>query len=70
MDDERWYTVGQVAERWQLNAEVVRRWIRGGKVDALELGGKAGYRIRASEVERFERDHMRPRKMVGAIGDS
>ena len=62
MDDERWYTVAELAERWRLNTEVVRRWIRRGDVEALELGGKAGYRIRASEVERFEQERIKKRR--------
>lgn len=62
MDDQRWYTVAELAERWRLNAEVIRRWIRAGKIEVLELGGKAGYRVRASEVEKFERERMKGRR--------
>lgn len=65
MDDERWYTVAELAARWRLNVEVLRRWIRRGDVEALALGGKAGYRIRASEVERFEQERIKKRRGDG-----
>ena len=46
MDDERLFTVSEVAERLRVNEETVRRWIRTGRLVAVMPGGrKAGYRI-------------------------
>jgi excisionase family DNA binding protein len=54
MQDERAYTVNQVAERLQIHPQTVREWLRTGKLKGARLGGtKAGWRIPASEVERI-----------------
>ncbi len=58
MNDERWYTVEELAQRWRVNAETVRRWVRSGQIVALVLGQKAGFRFAASEVRRFEEARM------------
>ena len=52
--EDRWLTVEQVADRFQVVPETVRRWIRNGVLPALDMGGpKAGYRIRESAIEEF-----------------
>ena len=62
-----WYTVQQVAERLQVNPVTVLRWIRQGELPYLDLGGrKAGYRVRAEDLEawelaRFREASTRPR---------
>jgi excisionase family DNA binding protein len=33
--------------------QTVWRWIKSGKLPALSLGGKAGYRIRPDDLDRF-----------------
>lgn len=53
MEHERWYTVEQVAERLQVAEVTVRRWLREGLLRGSRLPGKAGWRIPASELERF-----------------
>ena len=59
MEEERWYTVDQLAERWQLKPETIRRWIRLGDVRAMLLGDRrTGYRIHSDEVKRFEGERM------------
>ena len=47
------YTVEQLAELLQVHANTVRGWLATGKLHGVRLGGKAGWRVRASEFERF-----------------
>lgn len=55
-----WYTVQQVAERLQVNPVTVLRWIRQGELPYLDLGGrKAGYRVRAEDLDAWERARFR-----------
>jgi excisionase family DNA binding protein len=51
--DERWLTVANVAGQLQVDEQTVRRWIRAGKLIARNLGGKAGYRIRPSDLAAY-----------------
>ncbi len=51
--DERWLTVGDIAEQLQVDEQTVRRWIRKGKLVARNLGGKAGYRIRPEDLQAY-----------------
>jgi excisionase family DNA binding protein len=53
MIDERWLTVADIADQLQVDEQTVRRWIRGGKLVARQLGGKAGYRIRPGDLRAF-----------------
>ena len=50
---ETMLTVRQVCERLQVSDQTVWRWIKSGKLPALNLGGKAGYRIRPDDLDRF-----------------
>lgn len=53
-EQTEWLTVQEVAELFRVNEETVRRWVRRGELPVLELGaGRAGYRIRRSDVDRF-----------------
>ena len=46
MEDDRYLTVPEVAERLRVTEETVRRWVRTGRLPAVMPGGrKAGYRI-------------------------
>jgi excisionase family DNA binding protein len=46
MNNDRYLTVLEVAERLRVNEETVRRWVRTGRLRAVMPGGrKAGYRI-------------------------
>lgn len=56
MAKERLLTVEEVAEQLSVGVETVRRWIRSGEMDAIDLGGRAGYRIRESALEKFVRE--------------
>ena len=44
-------TVLQIAERLRVSEETVRSWLRAGELRGANLGGRAGWRVRASEVE-------------------
>jgi excisionase family DNA binding protein len=60
MADEEWLTVNEVANRLRVTAQTVQRWLRSGELAGLNLGGKAGYRIRADDLERFIEQRYRP----------
>ena len=47
-------TVQQVASRLSVDRETVRRYIRRGDLQALPLGGSAGYRITGEQLANFE----------------
>jgi excisionase family DNA binding protein len=51
--DEKLLTVADICERLQVHEETVRRWLRDGRLKGINLGGKSGYRVRASELEEF-----------------
>ena len=51
--DDRWLTVQQVCEQLQVSDQTVRRWIKARELPATDLGGKAGYRIRESDLAVF-----------------
>ena len=54
MDDERFLTVPEVAERLRMNPETIRVWLRDGRLRGVRPGGKrAGWRIPESEVRRI-----------------
>jgi excisionase family DNA binding protein len=50
---ERMLTVREVAEQLRVSTETVRRWLRDGKLHGLWLSDRAGWRIPASELDRF-----------------
>ncbi len=53
MDGERWLTVAQAAEVIQVHPETVREWLREGRLPGTLLSRRAGWRIRARDVERL-----------------
>lgn len=53
LDQRLAMTVAQVAEFLQVDQHTVRRWLRSGEMGGFPLGGKAGWRILPSDVERF-----------------
>jgi excisionase family DNA binding protein len=58
MARERFLTVQEVADQLNVHPDTVRKWIRSGELEALPLGGPAGYRITQSAVDKFIRDRM------------
>lgn len=54
MDETKWLTVQDVAERFDVSIETVRRWIRSGELPVLDLGGpRLGYRISEQDLAAF-----------------
>ena len=53
MAGEELLTVEEIARRMKVNPETVRRWLRSKRLHGVRLSDKAGWRVRASEVERF-----------------
>ena len=51
--DDRLLTVQEVAAALRVDDNTVRRWIRRGRIEAHNLGGRTGYRVRRSEMDRF-----------------
>ncbi len=51
--DERWFTVEQIAETLQVSEQSVRRWLREGVLRGTAFGGKAGWRVRESDLNAF-----------------
>lgn len=59
-------TVEEVADRLSVHEQTVRRWLRDGQIKGTMLSRRAGYRIRASEVERITDEGLRPGKELAA----
>jgi len=53
MGREKRYTVEEIAQELGVHPDTVRRWIRRGELDAIDLGGSAGYRISQEALNRF-----------------
>ena len=51
------YTTAEVAELYGVTPKAVRIWIRGGRLEALDIGteGRKVYRITENQLEKFER---------------
>lgn len=58
MAQDKLLTVEEVAERLSVGIETVRRWIRSKELEAVDLGGRAGYRISESALERFIHERL------------
>jgi excisionase family DNA binding protein len=50
-EEERMYTVEEVAKRLRVNARTVRSWIASGELIALDVGRE--YRIAQSDLDTF-----------------
>ena len=53
MTEDRLLTTEQVAERLQVSTQTIQRWLRSETLRGVRLPGKAGYRVRESELQRF-----------------
>jgi excisionase family DNA binding protein len=51
--NEEWLTVNEIAERLKVTPATVQRWLRTKALPGLSLGGKAGYRVRPADLDRF-----------------
>lgn len=55
-------TVDEVAKLLAVHPETVRNWIKSGELAAIDLGGRAGYRISQSALDDFLRKRQGVRK--------
>lgn len=53
------YSVEDVAKELDVHPDTVRRWIRRGELQAIDLGGSAGYRITREALDRFLQERSR-----------
>jgi excisionase family DNA binding protein len=53
VEDERWLTVDEVAERVSMHPDTVRRLLREGRIKGHLINRRAGWRVKAQDVERF-----------------
>jgi excisionase family DNA binding protein len=60
---EKLLTCKEVAERYGVKVITVQDWIRTKKLSAVRVGGKS-YRIRAEDIEAFERQYETKREEV------
>lgn len=56
MPRETMLTVQEVAEQLNVHPDTVRQWIRNGDLEAIDLGGRAGFRVSESALDRFIRE--------------
>lgn len=62
MSEVTLFTVDEVAKRLAVHPDTVRNWIKSGELIAIDLGGRAGYRISQSELEAFLRRRQGSRR--------
>jgi excisionase family DNA binding protein len=55
---EKMLTVEQIAEQLSVNQDTVRRWIRNKELEAIDLGGRAGYRVTEAALAKFIRERL------------
>jgi excisionase family DNA binding protein len=53
MQSTGWLTVAEIAEQLKVSDQAVRRWIRSGALPAQNFGGRAGYRVKANDLNAF-----------------
>jgi len=46
-------TVPEIARQLRVSQETIRRWLRTGQLHGVHLGDRAGWRVPASEIDRF-----------------
>ncbi len=57
-------TVQQICDQLQVSDQTVRRWIKGRQLPAMNLGGKAGYRVKSTDLEAF----LKRREALARVG--
>ena len=50
---EKWLTVEQLAERFQVDIKTVQRWLRRGKLQGYRLGEHGDWRVKESDLQEF-----------------
>jgi excisionase family DNA binding protein len=53
MSEDVLLTVDEVARRLSVHPETVRKWIKNKEIEAINLGGPAGYRISEAALKEF-----------------
>ena len=53
MERDELLTVKEIAERLKVHQNTVRAWLDRAEIHGIRLSGKAGWRVRESELERF-----------------
>lgn len=53
MADDTLLTVEEVAARLAVHPDTIRKWIRNRELTAINLGGRAGYRIKLAALDAF-----------------
>lgn len=56
MAEETLLTVEEVAQRLSVHPDTIRKWIRHRELRAINLGGRAGYRISQTSLQNFLRE--------------
>ena len=51
--DEEYMSVSQVSEQLGMNRQTVQRWCAAGKIEAILLPGRIGWRIKVDSLNRF-----------------
>lgn len=59
-------TVAEVADELSVHPQTVRRWLREGQIVGTLINRQAGYRIRASEIDRLITEGLRQGKLAAA----
>lgn len=68
--EDPWLTVAQISERLDLHPDTVRRFLRSGRMRGYLISRKGGWRIRASEVDRFVMESGRVERVNGDPTDN
>ena len=62
--EDRWLTVAEICDRLRVHEETVRRWLRSGQLPGRAFGGRAGYRVRESDLEAFLNQEQDEKKVA------
>jgi excisionase family DNA binding protein len=60
MANEAWYTVEEIAQLLKIHPDTVRGWLREGRMQGRNFGGRTGYRVRQSALDAFLDDRPEP----------
>ena len=63
MDNEKYYTTGEVAEILGCSKQWVSHLAREGKIESYRIQGTGWHRIKRSTLERYIRDNRIPRNL-------
>lgn len=53
MADETWFTVEEIAEILKVHEQTIRGWLRAGRLEGVQIGRRAGWRVSESALNRF-----------------